>query len=306
MYPFRRLLVGLDFTTADQPLLAYAAFMAQAVAAGEVRFVHVRPGGDKASADVHARFPALGPTPDGAALRNAMLTYVADADFPEVEVSAEVLTGNPVSALVRYVRTHDVDLLLLGRKAEARAASVVCRRLVLQARCSLLFVPTAAAVRVEKLLIPFDTRDYSQLALQRAFELADQHQLTVICQILYDVPTGYTKSGKSYEAFAEVMRAQAERKFEAFVQKQFGEHPAFIETRYTLDRDHHPADDIYQLAHKEGVDLLLVGSRGRGTGAAFLLKDVAERLFCCNDALPLLIAKRKQTSLNLFRALLEL
>ncbi|MGB3617083.1 MAG: universal stress protein [Catalinimonas sp.] len=306
MYHFRRLVVGLDFSGADRPLLAHATFIARTVGAQEIRLVHIQEG-DELPSETRARFPELPARFDAPALHDAFAGYIEGVAVPGAKVTHEVLVGEPVETFLRYVKTHDVDLLMLGRKpTEADRPSVVCRRLIWKVRCSLLFAPAAAAPRVERLLIPFDVEDYSQMALKGAFELAEQASVRVVCQILYHVPMGWTKSGKSYEEFAAVMRDQAEQKFEAFVRERFGTHPDFIETRYTLDDDRHPSADIYRLAHTENVDLVIVGSRGRGTGAALLLKDIAERLFACNDQVPLLIVKRKTDGMNVFQALLNL
>jgi nucleotide-binding universal stress UspA family protein len=89
------------------------------------------------------------------------------------------------------------------------------------------------------------------------------------------VPIGYSKTGKSYREFGEIMKGHAERNYREFIEK--------------IDLKGLSVTPLYRLAKKEykGIEevikerqasLVVIGARGRKAGAGILLGSVTEHL----------------------------
>ena len=77
-------------------------------------------------------------------------------------------------------------------------------------------------------------------------------------------------------------------------------------TRTALDDDPHPADKIYKTGKEMGVDMIILGSKGRTSAAAFLIGSVAEKLVMENSDIPLLLVKKGKENLGFLDALFKL
>jgi hypothetical protein len=68
-------------------------------------------------------------------------------------------------------------------------------------------------------LVPVDFSKHSTLALEQAMELANNEQAHITCVNVYSVPSGYSKTGKSYEEFAEIILNHSKKDFASFISK---------------------------------------------------------------------------------------
>jgi len=123
------------------------------------------------------------------------------------------------------------------------------------------------------------------------------------CLNVYDVPSGYYKTGKSYEQFAEIMKGHAEKKYQEFISsidlKGLKAVPNF-----KIEKKNYRGIWEAVLEEKE-VHLLIMGARGRKAGAGVLLGSVTEHLIRTTKV-PLLAVKKKGTGLSLLDALFRL
>jgi nucleotide-binding universal stress UspA family protein len=120
---------------------------------------------------------------------------------------------------------------------------------------------------------------------------------------LYEVPHGYSKTGKTYEEFSEIMKENAKNDFRKFVSKH--NHPE-LECEMILNDGKNAGNLILEFATKIEADMILLGSRGRTTSAAVLLGSTAEKLIHVNKYLPMLIFKKKGETMGFFDALFKL
>ena len=79
-----------------------------------------------------------------------------------------------------------------------------------------------------------------------------------------------------------------------------------FEHTFALDDDPHPADKIYKTASEKGADLIILGSKGRTSAAAFLIGSVAEKLVYESGDIPLFLVKKGKENLSLLEALFRL
>jgi nucleotide-binding universal stress UspA family protein len=78
------------------------------------------------------------------------------------------------------------------------------------------------------------------------------------------------------------------------------------EHTYALDDDPHPADKIYRTGSEKNVDMIVLGSKGRTSAAAFLIGSVAEKLVMESGDIPLFLVKEGKENVGLLQALFRL
>lgn len=141
-------------------------------------------------------------------------------------------------------------------------------------------------MRMEKILVALDGSEDSKKALARCSEIAKCMGCEVILLWVQRSLLELERSDPQVEALMRVMEEQD-------VKKEI-ETPAerFLESskKYLLDKSvkkvktllrwGHPVEEILQVADEENVDLIVLGSRGRRIGKAFLgsvSREVSER-----------------------------
>ena len=114
---------------------------------------------------------------------------------------------------MKLIEDDDIDLVMVGRKKEKKGGGIVIHRLARRAGCSLLIVPQGVKESIRTILVPIDFSDYSSSALDEAISVAvnSSSEVKIIAQNVYQVPSGYHYTGKSYEEFALIMKQNAER-----------------------------------------------------------------------------------------------
>jgi len=305
MYRFKRIIVGITLGEQDEAKIRYAAMISRLALSEKVIFVHVigppendtgRPSykglKDRTRESIRERMQELCACYFDGAPSTECEHYITD-DAPLIHIE-----------LLRRFKEMDIDLLILGKiRGELTKRGSVPVKVARKAPCSVLFVPEGMKPEFNNILVPIDFSDISLDAFDTALSFAAASGVNDIRTIhIYNVPIGYHKSGKSYEQFADIMKGHAENHFKSFVDKVDlrGVHvtPVFI-----LHRNPCRAIDEYVREHY--IDLLIIGARGRRTGAAFVLGSVTEKLIG-STSMPLFAVKRKAEGLSLVEALLRL
>ena len=73
-----------------------------------------------------------------------------------------------------------------------------------------------------------------------------------------------------------------------------------------FSEDHNPAKHITDYARTEHIDLVIIGSKGRGALAAMLLGSVAEKVCQLENEAAVLVVKNKNENMGFLDALLKL
>ena len=120
---------------------------------------------------------------------------------------------------------------------------------------------------------------------------------------LYEVPHGYSKTGKSFEEFSEIMKENAKKDFKKFASKHENSN---LECVMLLKNGDNIGNQITEYGKEIEADLILLGSRGRSASAAILLGSTAEKLIKANKELPMLIFKKKGETMGFFDALFKI
>jgi len=306
MYKFNKILVGLDQSNMDVELIDAACKICQLSGSEEVIFMNLIRDFQMPD-DLLKQFPDI--LRKAISEREDQIKEAVDTTFtcPNVSTKFVVRQGQPTKEIMKYSADKKVDLVILGRKKNKDTSGVIPTRVARRAGCSLLILPEGHHVNFSKILVPSDFSDYSKDALEKAIELAERSDKKpeVSIQNVYQVPSGYHYTGKTYDEFAEVMKDHAVKDYEKFSSNMdFSQvQPKIL---YSLDKNEDVIGVIYKEAKSSGSDLIVIGAKGRSGATALFIGSKAEKLIQINTDIPLLIIRPKGKRAGIMEYLQEL
>jgi nucleotide-binding universal stress UspA family protein len=304
MYQLKRLLVALDLTEMDDVLIKYTSFFAKKVKAEKVYFFHIAHD-FKLPQELKTKYPDLLAPADESleVIINDLITENWDSEYA-CERSVELKEGSPIDQLLKWVDNKDIDLVVMGRKQSLKGKGIVPQKFTNLAHASVLLVPEHTKFKLEKVIVPIDFSGHSKLAVDQALRLSETTNAKVSFVNVYTVPTGYHKTGKSYEDFAEIMQKHANNDYVEFLKES--ELKEKLDCAFVLDDDHSPSDKIFYYAEEQKADLIIMGSKGRTGIASILLGSVTTKVISYDTSIPLLVVKNKEENMGFLKALLNI
>jgi nucleotide-binding universal stress UspA family protein len=310
MYELKRIIVSLDLTELDEEVVRYTSVMAEIMDADTIYFLHVAASLDLPDTLSEEYGAALAPV-DETIKHETQTTvdkYFAGRDTTDIYV--DVLEGKPTETVLKYAKRKEADLIVLGKPNQSVRPRLHLGKIAELSSCSVLFVPKGADIRLDEVGVALDFSNQSYRALQQALRIADegnqrQPPVRVYGLHVYRVPNGFSKTGKSYEEFAQIMEENAQKEATKF----FKEHKLTSDTcemHYQLSRDRAVHDELQAFAEDKNLDMLLVGSQGRTAAASLLLGSVSEEMLHYENHIPLFVVKEKDGNLGFFEALFKL
>ena len=303
MYKLERLLVALDLTEMDDILIQYTSTMAEYFQTEKVYFFHVA-NSFELPEEVRTSYPdLLAPTDES--IQNAIEIKIEKEwkSGYSCEKVVELKEGNPTDQLLKWIDIKNVDMLVMGRKRNLKGSGVLPQKVTKVAHSSVLLVPETLSQQLKTVVVPVDFSKHSKLAMEEAISLTQKTGAELKALNTYKVPSGYHKTGKSREEFAEIMKGHAQKDFENFISKNN------FENGFTCDfvhDDDSPADTIFNYAKSKNADLIIMGSKGRTGLASILLGSVTEKVINYDADIPLMVIKEKEENMGFFKALLNI
>ena len=310
MYQLKRIVVSIDLTDLDEEVVCYTSVMAEMMDADTIYFLHVAKNLDLPDNLSEEYRSALAPV-DETIKHETQATvdkYFASRDTTDTFV--EVLEGKPTETLLKYAKRKEADLIVLGKPNRNQRPRLNLGKIAELSHCSVLFVPKGADIRIDKVGVALDFSAHSNRALEQAFRIMEEGQrrnppVTVYGLHVYKVPNGFSKTGKSYEEFAQIMEQHAREDAAKFFKAQKID-PNTCQMEYQLTKDAAVHDELQKFAEAKDLDVLLIGSQGRTAAASLLLGSVSEEMLHYENHIPLFIVKEKDSNMNFFQALFKL
>ncbi|NVJ87201.1 MAG: universal stress protein [Algoriphagus sp.] len=301
---FPKIMIGLDLTEMDDIIIKKTNIFLKFLGVEKCYFVHVSQ--NLAIPDeVLKQYPDL-LAPGDESIEAIIEKKIQKHNFPEnveVEIFAEE-GDHPLETFLRWARIKNVDLIIMGRKETLAGNGVLANGVAKKAPCSVMLLQERRPPGIPKrIMIPTDFSNHNHLIYEFGERIADELKAQLIPIHWYEVPSGYSKTGKSYEEFADIMLKNAEKDYEKFVAHH--DHPE-LKCEFMLDDGGNPGEQIMNIAHQMDVDMIIIGSRGRSKSAAVLLGSTAEKLIHANNSLPMIIFKKKGETMGFFEALLRI
>lgn len=224
---------------------------------------------------------------------------------PGTQIECIIQHGSLVSELVRLAAQKDADLICIGcrPKEEHDLLTDSAMNVLRKAVCSTFLVPAGVQLRYDRILVPVDFSEHSREALEVAVAVATSSPgRTITILHVYEVPTGYYKTGRKYEEFAYIMKKHAEQQWDEF---SSGIDLHGVPWTHRFELSENVSKMILAVVDEIDAHLIVMGSHGRTPLAGFLLGHVTDSVGSKTNR-PFLCVKRKGEMVNFLRGLLQL
>lgn len=306
-FELKKILVSLNLSELDEKLIRISSYAARMMGSDRVYFMHIAKE-LHIPAEIREKINNVqAPADEG--IEHRINQQVAEffEPNPGCETIVEVHEGNPTDRLVKLAHQKDVDLLVIGNNFGISGGGAVADKVLKAAHRSVLLTPHVLPEKMDKILVPIDFSKHSMRALKQALKIQENSKvpLTVKCQHVYQIPSGWHASGKSEKEFSDIMCQHAKADYKKFL-SQLPEQYHDLPCVFTRDDNHDPVKEIFDQAVLEQADLIIIGSKGKSAAAAALMGSVADRLAHHNRHIPLLIVKDKNENIGFLKALLNI
>lgn len=306
MEGIKRVLVALDLTEMDETLIRYIARLSNEIKLEQVYFFNVMKSLEIPEKIIE-KYPNLVAPMDETTQKGIEYTIDQEAGNQlKAEYEIKVTDGHVAEKILKWAKIKEVDLIIMGRKSGLDGEGIASGKVVKLSPCSVVLVPEMLPESLKNLVVPVDYSSTSRLAFEFALFIASNVPgLKLTCLNIYEVPSGYHMSGKSFEEFAEIMKSNAEESFQEFI-KKYKTKEIDITAKFELNEHGTIAKKIYQFAMKEKASGIVVGSKGRTQAAAILLGSISEKLIKLNASIPQIVVKQRRHNMDFLEALLEI
>ncbi len=282
-------IVALDFTPMDLDILRFTKSLGTLLEPSEIVFVNVQKdepwnpflgNGFKNFAHIISEEKRL-------VLKEKVEQTFKDTPLP---IEVKMLQGEPFTEIIDLANQRNTDLVIVGKKHQSNGSGILSIRLSKVLNSNFLLVPEGAEPHFQNVLVSSDFSEFSALGLKQALQLKKEVEgLKINIFNGFDVPSGFTKIGKSHDEFEEIMRENSEKALDHWLTKLGHTGPQIlksIENKSVTKLLLEAAKDI-------NAGLIIMGSRGRTATTRILLGSHTWKLIQQNDAFPLLIVKKK-------------
>lgn len=293
MYNFNNILVALNHSELDKQLTKTASFLAQLSGSKNVYFVNV-------VKDLNIPDNIIREFPD--IVKNAVEDRKKEIEsvvgkyfeYSNCKIHIDIRSGLAIKAILKYSQEKNIDLILAGRKDDEEGGGTLVNRLARRAECSLLIIPHKFKRQVNKILVPIDYSEHSKNALRQAIDLAEKNlpNIKVVIQNVFQVPNGFRYTGKTFDEFAEIMKENSKKDYDAFMYDVDTKN-LDIKPLFTLDKREDLIAEIYQAAIDTKANAIVIGAKGRTATAALFIGSSAEKLVHIDNKIPLMIVRKK-------------
>jgi nucleotide-binding universal stress UspA family protein len=291
--------VALDLTPMDKTILDYVSKMSEALSPKEVHFVHVLAEFDNYAYD-NSEFRNL--MNMLAAEKLAQVEKKVATYFSKSTISffSHLEQGEPFEEIIRLSTEVNASGVIVGKKRSAMGSGIISERLSRNLPCDFLLIPASTTFRLERIMVATDFSDHSSLAMVKAQDIKDSiPTATIYAHHSYAVPMGYSKSGKTFEQYANIVLATAEDAMKKWL-KQFKHACTPV---FSLVKSDDTSSRILASAVEKQVDMIVMGSKGQSRISLAFLGSYTLKLLKQNQKIPVLIVKKEGENMNLLDAL---
>ncbi len=198
--------------------------------------------------------------------------------------------GEPYEKIVSVADDENCDLIVMGRKGmsgiERELVGSVTARVIGHTKKDVLVIPEGATLSWNKVLLGTDNSPESRSAVERALEIAKEHNSAVAAvSVVYSATDIFTMSHQLVDEMKKGVQKQLEKlKLEA---KSAG-----LDLNLMI-KEGEPHEGIIEAAQEFGANVIIMGSHGRTGLKRLLMGSVTEKVlgfaFC-----PVLVCHKKE------------
>jgi len=191
------------------------------------------------------------------------------------EIRTVQLEGSIYEAIIDVARSRNSDLIVMGRRGITGLERVfmgsVTARVIGYSPVDVLVVPHDATISLENVLLATDGSRYSNLAAEKALNIARSYRARLKAVSVIDVPAEFFATAPD---IAEKLNERARNIVEPIKREANVlsiEADVFVRSGITHEQ-------IVRLADEVGAGLILVGSHGKTGLERFLMGSVTEKV----------------------------
>lgn len=290
---FAKILVTLDNSEMDVRLIESASFISKLNQSSEVQFMNVIQNANVPD-QILKEFPNL--MDDAIEERKEKIRLNIDQYFANNNTTIKLVIkhGQATKCILKHSANENIDLIILGRKNEKKGGGIIINRVARRAACSLLIIPKEFTRPIDNILVPIDFSDHSLESMNLIIDKCSKYlpKVKITSQNVYQVPSGYHSTGKTYQEFAAVMEENATKQYAHF-SKKFHKNNLDISSLFTLDRHEDVISTIKTTANAMKASVIVVGAKGLSSTAALFLGSSAEKLIQMDLRIPLFVFRAK-------------
>jgi nucleotide-binding universal stress UspA family protein len=217
----------------------------------------------------------------------ALLKFVPHNGLAALDWQGLLIQGEDIGeAITRTASDYAADLIvmrsrrrphraaLLGSTAESVCRTAPCPVLVTHTDERDWVQPLSRTMSLQRVLVPYDFSDYSELALKYALSFAQEYQSEL--HLLHVLPPHTVNDPEMawYPQRGEAAYHCAARKLQNAVA---AEAHLWCEIKHAVSYGH-PYREILNYAEKNGIDLISIGAHGAGFGMRVLFGSNVDRV----------------------------
>ncbi len=294
MYRYKRILVCLDFSDRDEYVIKMASVISNLACSDKVYFCHISKTLDLPDEVKKHHDTFLEPIDEF--IKDKMQDSIKKHFIgpKTTKVRCEVREGSRLLGLLRMTVRKEIDLVITGKKL-LYSGGTIPDKLTRKSPCSVLIVPVNIEANIERILVPVDFSKHSNEAMEIAIRYALASGQSIIYAIhTFSLPSGYYKTGKNEEEFANAMKNNAENEYRHFINTVDLNN---IDVKINFVLDEKPVKAIQKEIDRLGIHLVVVGARGRNFMTSVLLGSITEKLIH-NLNVPVIAVKEKGETLS--------
>ncbi|MEM0938252.1 MAG: universal stress protein [Bacteroidota bacterium] len=298
--PLSKIIVCLDYSSKDKEVIENTCTISKIAGATEIIFLNVIKEFILPE-EVKKEFPYL--IDKAIEERKCELSEIVNDSFSSnITKRLIVKQGNITKEILNVATDEKSDLIIMGRNNDGN--SVLSARIARRSPCNLLFLPQNRKIKFDKILIPVDFSDYSELSLKIVLQLTENITSTIYLENIISVPSSYRYSGKSFEEFSEILKGHVRKDLDLLLNK-FSLNKQKLVPLFTLEKGEKIIDLIWKESKKKKVDMMVMGAKGRTPASALFIGSKAERMIRLNDEIPLMIIRKKGAMAGIIETLKE-
>ncbi len=275
MKKINKVLVGLELDSFDEKLLEGSKEIVNTLIPKEISFVNVYEP-IEVSAPVLKKFPNILSLKE-IVQHQCVSQLIKEADYLNLEDTKRrfyAVEGTPLTKILNLINQNKIDLLIMGKKFDVEEHQISQQKMIRKANCDVLLVLEEKKQSLSNIFVPIDFSENSKKALLRAIKIAKRAKSKITAHHTFEVPIGYSKTGKSFEEFSTIMEINAQKEMEAFLSDV--ENNEVISRSFSLTPNGDIVGDIIANANALKADLIMIGAKGRTDLSSIFLGSVAE------------------------------
>ncbi len=302
----QHLLVALDLSEMDEPLIRYSNFLVDKFHPQSITFMHVVKSYDIPQ-DILADFPQMDlPLKDIIREGIKEKTDQLYRDREGTEMKVHVSEGYTTENMVRYSRENKVDLTLIGKKMGYQGKGGVTRRIMSLTPSSVLLVSETSRPEINHILVRMDFNKISEMALKMALKISRESGAKVSCYHVAKLPLKYfsKESVSDFPRLEEKMKQHGRKEFEKLL-KRLKLSPDDIPFQTALDAENEEELFLYSQALKTQADMIMLGSRIKSDMADVILDNTSEKLAVSEKNISVFVVKDRKLTTGFLEALFD-